>query len=187
MSSDEPDGPFLSRWSKRKVEARQGPVDARAAQEQDPLIATEAQAISPTSVPPAAPAATTKTALPTIESLDGLRSQYEAFMQPQIDDQTKRAALKKLFADPHFNKMDGLDVYIDDYSQFDPIPTTMLRALNHAKDLLFRDDEKAKVADADATSARIDPIDPIEPLTPPVSPQPDTHQEMLPQADDPRS
>ena len=30
--------------------------------------------------------------------------------------------MKKLFADPHYNVMDGLDVYIDDYSKPDPIP-----------------------------------------------------------------
>jgi hypothetical protein len=28
----------------------------------------------------------------------------------------KNAAMKKLFADPHFNVMDRLDIYIDDYS-----------------------------------------------------------------------
>ena len=185
MSGDEPDVPFLSRWSKRKVEARQGIVDGGVASELPPIAAQES---SPARLPDDSTAGAPQAPLPTVESLDGLRSQYEAFMQPQIDDQTKRAALKKLFADPHFNKMDGLDVYIDDYSQFEPIPTTMLRALNHAKDLLFRDDEKAK--DADATSARtdlIDPIDPIESLTPLASPQLDTHQETPLQADDPRS
>ena len=38
------------------------------------------------------------------------------------------AALKKLFSDPHFNVMDGLDTYIDDYGKPDPIPPSMLRA-----------------------------------------------------------
>jgi hypothetical protein len=32
----------------------------------------------------------------------------------------RNAALKKLFTDPHFNVMDGLDVYIDDYGKPDP-------------------------------------------------------------------
>jgi hypothetical protein len=62
-----------------------------------------------------------------------------------VDPGTKSAALRKLFGDPHFNKMDGLDVYIDDYTKEDPIPATMLRALNQARSLgLFDDEEKEK-------------------------------------------
>ena len=41
----------------------------------------------------------------------------------------KRAALRKLFTDPHFNVMDGLDIYIDDYSKPDPMPEGMLDKL----------------------------------------------------------
>ena len=29
--------------------------------------------------------------------------------------------MKKLFADPHFNVMDGLDIYVGDYTQPDPL------------------------------------------------------------------
>jgi hypothetical protein len=50
--------------------------------------------------------------------------------------------MKKLFSDPHFNAMDGLDVYIDDYSKPDPIPPEMLRKLASASFLkLFGDEE----------------------------------------------
>ena len=59
----------------------------------------------------------------------------------------KNAALKKLFADPHFNAMDGLDVYIDDYNKADPLPPEMLRKLASAQFLkLFDDEEKAEAA-----------------------------------------
>ena len=52
--------------------------------------------------------------------------------------------MKKLFADPHFNVMDGLDIYIDDYSKPDPIPEAMLRKLASAKFLgLFDEEEEA--------------------------------------------
>jgi len=55
----------------------------------------------------------------------------------------KSAAMKKLFSDPHFNVMDGLDTYIDDYNKPDPIPLAMLRQMNQSKLLrLFDDDEK---------------------------------------------
>ena len=38
----------------------------------------------------------------------------------------KRAALKKLFHTPHFNTMDGLDVYIEDFNLYEPLPASSL-------------------------------------------------------------
>ena len=49
--------------------------------------------------------------------------------------------MKKLFADPHYNVMDGLDTYIDDYSTPDPIPKAMLRQMVQARMLGLLDDE----------------------------------------------
>jgi hypothetical protein len=37
--------------------------------------------------------------------------------------------MKKMFSDPHFNVMDGLDIYIDDYTKPDPIPMEMLKRM----------------------------------------------------------
>jgi len=54
-------------------------------------------------------------------------------MRPDVDPALKRAALRKLFTDPHFNVMDGLDVYIDDYSKPDPIAPEILRTLVQAR------------------------------------------------------
>jgi hypothetical protein len=34
-----------------------------------------------------------------------------------------------MFTDPHFNIMDGLDIYIDDYSKPDPLPPGMLERM----------------------------------------------------------
>jgi hypothetical protein len=53
-------------------------------------------------------------------------------MRPAIDEETKRAALKKLFSDPSFNMMDGLDIYVGDYTQPDPMPAGMLEKLSAA-------------------------------------------------------
>uniref|UniRef100_B1XTZ3 Uncharacterized protein n=1 Tax=Polynucleobacter necessarius subsp. necessarius (strain STIR1) TaxID=452638 RepID=B1XTZ3_POLNS len=41
-------------------------------------------------------------------------------MRPDVDPTVQQAALKEMFTDPHFNVMDGLDIYIDDYSKPDP-------------------------------------------------------------------
>ena len=49
--------------------------------------------------------------------------------------------MKKLFSDPHFNVMDGLDTYIDDYGKPDPIPPSMLRQMVQSKFLGLFDDE----------------------------------------------
>jgi hypothetical protein len=77
-----------------------------------------------------------------VESLTP-ESDFRPFLKPDVDPALKNQALKALFKDPHFNIMDGLDIYIDDYSKPDPIPESMLRQLNQSKMLrLFEDEEK---------------------------------------------
>jgi hypothetical protein len=62
--------------------------------------------------------------------------------------------MKKLFSDPHFNVMDRLDTYIDDYGIADPIPLAMLRQLNQSKMLrLFETEDDDVQADAGGASA----------------------------------
>ena len=60
-------------------------------------------------------------------------SDFSAFVARGVDAAVRRTALKKLFADPHFNAMDGLDVYIDDYTKPSPVTEAMLASLEHAK------------------------------------------------------
>ena len=129
--------PFLSRWSRRKQESNENaPVGAPQAAE----------------LPAAAPVAPL---LPAVESpapgtSGGFSSEYRKFFDPRVDETLRRTALRKLFSDPHFNVMDGLDTYIDDYSKPDPIPEAMLRQLNQAKALFLFDDEKKIAEDADS-------------------------------------
>ena len=66
--------------------------------------------------------------LPPIESLTA-ESDFAAFMRPGVDEAVRRGALKKLFGDPRFNAMDGLDIYIDDYTQSDPVEPSLAREL----------------------------------------------------------
>jgi hypothetical protein len=62
-----------------------------------------------------------------------------------VAPEVKNAAMKKLFADPHFNVMDRMDIYIDDYSQADPLPLAMLKQMNGAKFLnLFEEEDQGK-------------------------------------------
>ena len=43
-----------------------------------------------------------------------------------VTPEVRNAAMKKLFTDPHYNVMDGLDIYIGDYNTPDPMPAGML-------------------------------------------------------------
>lgn len=100
---------FLRRWSRLKRES-----------------ATE----------PAKEIPSEKPALPPIDSLT-FDSDFRAFMHSKVEESVKRAALKKLFSDPRFNVMDGLDTYIDDYTKADPIPESLLAQLDHARQTLL--------------------------------------------------
>jgi hypothetical protein len=129
------DGPPISRfslqrWSRRKLAA------ARAAQPGPPVVAPAATAPTPAAAPeatvaaqaaPPVPAAATSD-LPSVASLS-FESDFSAFLQPKVDETLRRQALKKLFSDPRFNVMDGLDVYIDDYGKPDPISPELVRQL----------------------------------------------------------
>jgi hypothetical protein len=86
--------------------------------------------------PAAQPVSEAPAELPALESLN-FESDFGAFMHAKVDAGVRRAALKTLFRDPRFNVMDGLDVYIDDYSIEDPIPPGMLAQLQHAQTTLF--------------------------------------------------
>jgi hypothetical protein len=129
---------FLQRWSRRK---RAAVPDART------------ESTPPASEPPVAPpishiedyklsnedvpaeehtASAQPPPLPPVESLT-FESDFRAFMQPHIAEDLKRQALKKLLHDPRFNVMDGLDVYIDDYSIPSPLEPAVARALVSAR------------------------------------------------------
>ena len=128
---------FLERWSRRKLAARDGAPDAspesKATREPEPP-ATSAMAmggqgrVSPRQPAPAEP----PEPLPPVESLT-FDSDFRAFLQPHVAEDLKRQALKKLLHDPRFNVMDGLDVYIDDYSVPSPLGPEEVRALAHAR------------------------------------------------------
>jgi hypothetical protein len=149
--------PFsLKRWSQRKrAAARTDTAQSSpsvAPVVDDPAAGAVATAdAAPAEIPEAAP-------LPPVDSLT-FDSDFSAFMKPKIDEETKRAALRKLFSDPSFNVMDGLDIYVGDYTQPDPMPAGMLEKLSAVYAMLdpaepVQDDKVAAAnppAPADAT------------------------------------
>jgi Protein of unknown function (DUF3306) len=164
---------FLSRWSRRKALVREGrevrPEPTAPTLPSGPAPGVAGPAAATVAVPAAGTAAPTGTtasagadtvparpAPPTLEDAARLEPGAEVtrFVAPDVDPQVRNAALKKLFADPHYNVMDGLDVYIDDYGKPDPIPASMLRQMVQSHALGLFDDEKDKEPAAVATPAR---------------------------------
>jgi hypothetical protein len=85
----------------------------------------------------------------TLEDVDALtaESDFSRFAAGNVTPEVKNAAMKKLFADPRYNIMDGLDVYTGDYTKPDPIPNAVLRKLASARFLgLFDEEERREEA-----------------------------------------
>ena len=131
---------FLDRWSRRKLEQAEG--------KPAPLQKAEAES---SAVP-----------LPPVEGLTP-DSDFKPFMAANVDGATRRAALKKLFADAHFNVPDPFEAYSEDWTVGEKIPMEMLKTLNHAQKLLFDEPEKAveAAAAAPAETPQLEPKDAV--------------------------
>jgi hypothetical protein len=175
----------LSRWSRRKLEANAEP-GARPSVAPG-AVPANAMATASSTAPAPAPAAPPE--LPSVDSLN-FDSDFTAFLRPEVDENLKRAALKQLFRDPRFNVMDGLDVYIDDYSIPDPIAPELVRQLAHARYLFdpprtrvneagFVEDVPADEIDGDADAA------PQEPLAGSATESPVTSSQVASQGSEP--
>jgi hypothetical protein len=107
---------FLDRWSRLKQEPpAEKPVVPEAKEE------------------PAPP-------LQPVEELNP-ESDFTPFMNPKVDPATRRDALKKLFTDAHYNIPDPFEAYSEDYTQSEPIPAEMLKAINRVRDVAVKGPE----------------------------------------------
>jgi hypothetical protein len=119
---------FIGRWSRKKREAAAPVKDRSPAQEA--MTPPVTNAAPGEAIPPVQPVILPDPhALPPLESLTS-HSDFSAFLQPHVEPATRAQALKTLFGDPALYPMDGLDVYIDDYSKPDPLPEGWLEKLN---------------------------------------------------------
>jgi len=155
MAADEGDS-FFSRWSRRKAQNRAGAVlPAEAPAASAPPVAPAAPATPTAPVAPAPVAAEPAPPPPTLEDTQDLTpaSDFRRFVAKGVSPEVRNAAVKKLFADPHFNVMDGLDIYIDDYSKSEPIPAAMLAKMVSARFLKLVDDPDQPKPQAAQTAA----------------------------------
>lgn len=172
-----PDGShegFLQRWARRKEESVRGSEDAApphaAASSDGSQTPSRASARAPV------PALDGEHArVPTYEGADvrvaaspaspltsadvaalAADANYAPFMARDVDTAVRRLAMKKLFSDPHFKMLDGLDIYMGDYNVPSPVSAGMLAGLQHAQGMLARGTElaeRATVADRTALAA----------------------------------
>jgi hypothetical protein len=117
----------LKRWSQRKHAVAREVSKPAAPETPSPVVPASSAVPAAGTTPKAAEAA-----LPSVESLT-FDADFTAFMKPDVDPSLKRDALKKLFSDPRFNVMDGLDTYIDDYTKFEPLDAETARSLVSAR------------------------------------------------------
>ena len=165
MADDDTPAGFLSRWSRRKADVREGravveevraPVASSPTTQANAALASQGgknqAAVQSANASAAASKAANKAPhdqasqpVPTMEDVQQLNadSNFASFMSSKVAPEVKNAAMKKLFADPHFNVMDGLDIYIDDYGIPDPLPAGMLEQMTSIDGLnLFNDKNK---------------------------------------------
>jgi len=146
---------FLGRWSRRKQDVLAGkpvqdpPPPAPASQVANPAPVPAPAAAGAATAVPAAPTPDAPPP-PTLSDAEALTpaSDFKPFVDRAVSPEVRNLAMKKLFADPHFNVMDGLDIYVGDYTQPDPLPAGMLRKLTSAHAMGFFDHEKKANAEA---------------------------------------
>jgi hypothetical protein len=187
---------FLRRWSRRKLDAQQGhepapepmleqapapapPPEPEPAPAQ-PYARAGVHAYAPEPVPaPVLAPVSEPTPAPTMADVALLtpESDFSAFVRQGVDADVRRTALKKLFADPHFNTIDRLDVYMDDYTKPSPVSEAMLASLRHAKSVfqhLAQDEDEVEELGAGAVAAH----EPQDLQDPPPAPAADPEPQL---------
>ena len=131
---------FFNRWSKRP--------DSPAPDAPQPMATSIA---SPSSAPQPGPQDPA-----TLEQAQRLTPQddFRAFVRPEVAPEVRNTAMRQLFSDPHFNVMDGLDIYIDDYNRPDPLPLDDLKRMVSAQAMrLLKSESESESESATGVSA----------------------------------
>ncbi len=173
MASD--DDNFFSRWSRRKVQVRTGePLPP------EPTPAPVVVAVPAAVVAPVAPVVAEPPEPPPALTLDDVarltpESDYSAFVARSVSPDVRNAAVKKLFTDPHYNIMDGLDIYIDDYSKPSPLSAADMAKMVGAQFLKLVDDPNEVKPATTATP---------QPITEPQTEPPEAVAQTAPEAEE---
>jgi hypothetical protein len=144
------DESFLQRWSRLKTEKRR-----EAPPEPEPAPPSEAAVPAPVEAKPAEEEEKKKPELPPLETLTA-ESDYSVFMQEGVPEETRLAALRKLWtSDPVLAAQDPLDFQNLDFT-FPEVPEVVKTAYVVGKGFL---DAAEKLAEEDVTPARPEPAE----------------------------
>ena len=128
------EGISLSRWSRLKRAAADEQT-ARAEPVEVLIVADKGNDSISTNAKIGVPANAEYAELPPMSAIS-LAEDFTPFMQAKVPQALKQQALKALFKEPHFNVMDGLDIYIDDYTVFEPISPEVMATLSSWKTIM---------------------------------------------------
>jgi hypothetical protein len=144
-----PEGGFLRRWSQRKQAVARGEAPP------EPVPAAPA--------PQAAPAPE-ELPLPDPTTLT-LADDFSGFLRAKVPPELKRKAMQHLFSHPHFNEVDMLDVYMEDFNLVPDLAPDAMSLVRHAKAVL----DPTPSAAADAPPAPPEASSAVEPGAAPVA------------------
>jgi hypothetical protein len=137
---------FLHRWSQKKQEAKINALE--------PTQPVEPEVEAP---PPL-----TDEDMPPIESLTET-SDFSGFLSPEVSEELRRVALRKLFNTALFGQRDGLDDYDDDFTSFaklgDIVTADMRHQMEMAKEKLEQMAEAPSDVENDKSKDKDDPTD----------------------------
>lgn len=137
------DDSFVSRWARRKGEARAGrdsDAEASASEEE----AAEQAAIEGPELGDAD--------MPSLESIDE-HTDMSGFLSPKVSEGLKKVALRKFFHSPVFNIVDGLDDYDDDFTAFEALGDILTSDMRGQTELQERRAKEALAEQSEAPAA----------------------------------
>ena len=134
---------FLSRWSRRKAEARTQTdiTSPEVAPSESERVEHEAAIAERNKL--------TDADMPALESLDE-SSDYSVFMSENVSEDLRKLALRQMFRLPKFGVLDGLNDYDEDYTTFEPLGDIVTSDMRFQME---REAEKKKQEEAERQAA----------------------------------
>ena len=83
--------------------------------------------------------------MPPVESLH-FDSDFTGFLSPEVSEDLRRLALRKLFHSPALNVVDGLDEYADDFTKFEPLGNLITADMRHQMEQMAEREKEARQA-----------------------------------------
>ena len=115
--ADREDQDFLTRWSRRK-HAQQTISTAEKGHDEDPQSPAEVAELPGDED------------MPAVETLTE-ESDYTGFLSPNVSEELRSLALRKLFHSAAFNVCDGLDDYAEDFTSFAKLGNVITADMRH--------------------------------------------------------